>query len=393
MEPHDFRRYGHQLVDWMADYFETVARLPVTPPVEPGDVLQQLPALPPSRSEPFEQIFSDFQSIVLPGMTHWNHPGWFAYFPGNNSPPSVLAEMLTATMGAQCMSWATSPAATELEQMMMEWLRRMLDLPDGFVGVIQDTASTATLVALLSARERASCAGTKALGQLTVYASTEAHSSVPKGVKLAGYGLPQLRRIPVDARYAMDVAALERAILQDLASGCVPACVVATVGTTSSTAVDPLEAIVEVCRRYGIWLHVDAAYAGTAAIAPEFRHLFAGMEQADSLVFNPHKWMLVNFDCSAYFVRDLEALLRTFQITPEYLRTVHDARVANFRDWGIQLGRRFRALKLWFVIRSYGVDGLRAVVRKHVALAGELAHWIEDTPGFELMAPVPFGLV
>ncbi len=393
MEPHDFRRYGHQLVDWMADYFETVARLPVTPPVEPGDVLRRLPSVPPSHGEAFEEIFSDFQSIVLPGMTHWNHPGWFAYFPGNNSPPSVLAEMLTATMGAQCMSWATSPAATELEQMMMQWLRRMLGLPEGFAGVIQDTASTATLVALLSARERASGADNTTFSRLTVYASTEAHSSVAKGVKLAGYGLQQLRRISVDSNYAMDVTALERAVIQDVASGCVPACVVATVGTTSSTAVDPLGPIVEICRRHGIWLHVDAAYAGTAAIAPEFRHLFAGMEQADSLVFNPHKWMLVNFDCSAYFVRDLDALLRTFQITPEYLRTAHDARVVNYRDWGIQLGRRFRALKLWFVIRSYGVDGLRAVVRKHVALARELAQWIEETPGFELMAPVPFGLV
>jgi aromatic-L-amino-acid decarboxylase len=393
METQDFRRYGHQLVEWMADYFETVAQLPITPPVEPGDILQQLPAFPPSHGEPFEQIFSDFQSIVLPGMTHWNHPGWFAYFPGNNSPPSVLAEMLTATMGAQCMSWATSPAATELEQMMMEWLRRMVGLPERFVGVIQDTASTATLVALLSARERASGAAATSLGRLTVYASTEAHSSVPKGVKLAGYGLPQLRRIAVDPSYAMDVAALERAIVQDRESGYVPACVVATVGTTSSTAVDPLGPIAEISRRHGIWLHVDAAYAGTAAIAPEFRQLFAGMEQADSLVFNPHKWMLVNFDCSAYFVRDLDALLRTFQITPEYLRTLHDAKVVNFRDWGIQLGRRFRALKIWFVIRSYGVEGLRAVVRKHVALARELAQWIEDTPGFELMAPVPFGLV
>jgi aromatic-L-amino-acid decarboxylase len=307
--------------------------------------------------------------------------------------------MLTATLGAQCMSWATSPAATELEQLMMEWLRRMLGLPDFFEGVIQDTASTATLVALLSARDKTTgyTAGMKGLaapgGPLTVYASTEAHSSVLKGVKLAGYGLNQLRRIPVDGNYAMQPEALDHAIRADLASGARPACVVATVGTTSSTAVDPLKAVAEVCRRHSIWLHVDAAYAGTAAIVPELRHWFAGAELADSLVFNPHKWMLVNFDCSAYFVRDRGALLRTFQVTPEYLRTAQDDAVVNFRDWGIQLGRRFRALKLWFVIRSYGVDGLRSMIRSHVALARELAAWIEQSPEFELMAPVPFGLV
>jgi aromatic-L-amino-acid decarboxylase len=399
MHPDEFRQHAHRLVDWMADYFQEVGELPVTAEVQPGQVLRQLPIAPPDRGEAFERIIEDFRSIVLPGMTHWNHPAWFAYFPANNSPPSVLAEMLTATLGAQCMSWATSPAATELEQAMMEWLRRMLALPEHFVGVIQDTASTATLVALLSARERATAhlAGQKGLAEsgvpLTVYTSTEGHSSIDKGVKLAGYGLNQLRHIPVDAQSAMQPDALDRAIRADLAAGLVPACVVATVGTTSSTAIDPLPAIAAVCRRHGIWLHVDAAYAGTAAIVPELRSLFDGVEQADSFVFNPHKWMLVNFDCSAYFVRDRETLLRTFQITPEYLRTAQDSEVVNFRDWGIQLGRRFRALKLWFVIRSYGVEGLRNLVRNHVALARELAGWIEQSPNFELMAPVPFGLV
>jgi aromatic-L-amino-acid decarboxylase len=388
VQPDEFRRHAHQLVDWMADYFRDVGQLPVTPDVRPGDVRRQLPASPPEQGEPFQQLFEDFTRIVMPGMTHWNHPGWFAYFPGNNSPASVLAEMLTATLGAQCMSWATSPAATELEQVTMEWLRQMLCLPDGFTGVIQDTASTATLVALLSARERA-----PAHGRLAVYTSTEAHSSVDKGVKLAGYALDHLRHIPVDRHYAMRPDALEQAISSDRAAGLVPACVVATVGTTSSTAIDPLPDIAEVCRRHGAWLHVDAAYAGTAAMVPELRPLFDGVEHADSLVFNPHKWMLVNFDCSAYFVRDTDALLRTFQTTPEYLRTAQDPEVVNFRDWGIQLGRRFRALKLWFVIRSYGVEGLRAMVRKHVALARELADEIAKASGFELMAPVPFGLV
>jgi aromatic-L-amino-acid/L-tryptophan decarboxylase len=399
MQPDEFRRHAHQLVDWMADYFRDVAQLPVTPAVAPGDILRQLPTAPPEQGESFQQVFRDFAEIVMPGMTHWNHPGWFAYFPANNSPPSVLAEMLIATLGAQCMSWATSPAATELEQMMMEWLRGMLALPEQFVGVIQDTASTATLVALLSARERATghAAGlagmVEAGSRLTVYASTEAHSSVDKAVKLAGYGLAQLRHIPVDSSYAMRPQALEQAITADLAAGRVPACVVATVGTTSSTAIDPLPVIAAVCRRHRVWLHVDAAYAGAAAIVPELRHFFDGVEYADSFVFNPHKWLLVNFHCSAYFVRDRETLLRTFQVTPEYLRTAQDAEVVNYRDWGIQLGRRFRALKLWFVIRSYGVEGLREVLRRHVALANELAGWIEETAGFELMAPVPFGLV
>jgi aromatic-L-amino-acid decarboxylase len=399
MNPDEFRRQAHQLVDWMADYFRDVGQLPVAPAVRPGDILRRLPASPPEQGEAFPALFQDFREIILPGMTHWNHPGWFAYFPANNSPPSVLAEMLTATLGAQCMSWATSPAATELEQLTMTWLREMLGLPREFVGVIQDTASTATLVALLSARERATghAAGQEGLARtaarLAVYASREAHSSVDKGVKLAGYGLAGLRRVPVDARFAMRAEALEQLIKADIKAGVVPACVVATVGTTSSTAIDPLPMIADICRRYGAWLHVDAAYAGTAAMVPELRHLFDGVEHADSFVFNPHKWMLVNFDCSAYFVRDRDTLLRTFQVTPEYLRTAHDSEVANFRDWGIQLGRRFRALKLWFVIRSYGVEGLRAMVRTHVALACELARWVEQAPDFHLMAPVQFGLV
>jgi aromatic-L-amino-acid/L-tryptophan decarboxylase len=397
MHPEEFRRHAHTLVDWMSDYMQNVGELPVTPDVRPGDISRKLPAQAPAGGEPFDTLFRDFSELVVPGMTHWNHPGWFAYFPGNNSPPSVLAEMLTATLGAQCMSWATSPAATELEQVTMAWLAQMIGLPPNFTGVIQDTASTATLVALLSARERAAKVSGAAfpLGspRLTVYASGEAHSSVHKGVKLAGYGLEQLRSVPVDDRFAMQVDALERMIEADVEAGAVPACVVATIGTTSSTAVDPVDEIARVCRKHGVWLHVDAAYAGTAAILPELRHLFAGLEHADSLVMNPHKWMLVNFDCSAYFVRDTSALLRTFQVTPEYLRTEADAEVVNFRDWGIQLGRRFRALKLWFVIRSYGITGLQALIRKHISLAHELAGWIDDSADFELMAPVPFGLV
>ncbi len=398
MNSEEFRRHAHELVDWMADYLDGVAELPVTPAVRPGDIRRRLPAGPPEQGEPFAALFQDFRELIVPGMTHWNHPGWHAYFPGNTSPPSILGEMLTATMGAQCMSWATSPAATELEQVVMDWLRLMLGLPETFVGVIQDTASTATLVALLSARERATGGASGQQGMaggavLTVYASEQAHSSIDKAVKLAGYGLDRLRRIPGDAAFAMDSDALERAIERDLAAGLKPACVVASIGTTSSTAIDPVPAVAAICRRHGIWLHLDAAYAGAAAIVPELRHLFSGMEAADSIVVNPHKWLLTNFDCTAYYVRDRDALLATFSLTPEYLRTAHDAEVVNYRDWGIQLGRRFRALKLWFVIRSYGVEGLRAVIRRHVAIAKELAGWVDAAPDFERVAPVPFGLV
>jgi aromatic-L-amino-acid/L-tryptophan decarboxylase len=401
MQPDEFRRHAHALVDWMADYLRDVGALPITPAVSPGDVRRQVSGTPPLDAEPFDAVLDDFRHVIVPGMTHWNHPGWFAYFPCNNSPPSILAEMLTATLGAQGMSWVTSPAATELEQVVMDWLRQMVALPPVFVGVIQDTASTATLVALLTARERATAGRSGAAGlaalaagaPLTVYASREAHSSIDKAVKLAGYGLDQLRHIDTDERHAMRPDALAAALEADRAAGLRPACVVATVGTTSSTAIDPLRPIAELCRRAGAWLHVDAAYAGTAAIVPELRPLFDGMESADSIVVNPHKWMLTNFDCTAYFVRDPAALLSTFQATPEYLRTAYDADVVNYRDWGIQLGRRFRALKLWFVIRSYGVEGLRAMVRRHVVLAKALADWIAADPAYELLAPVPFGLV
>jgi aromatic-L-amino-acid/L-tryptophan decarboxylase len=398
MHPHEFRRHGHAMVDWMADYLAGVADLPVTPAVTPGQVRRAIPSSPPESGEPFEALFRDFRDLVVPGMTHWNHPGWFAYFPCNNSPPSILAEMLTSTMGAQCMSWATSPAATELEQVVMDWLRQMIGLPPAFVGVIQDTASTATLVALLSARERATggAAGAEGLAggpALAFYASAEAHSSVDKAVKLAGYGLARLRRIDTDRSFALRPELLERALAQDTAAGVRPACVIASVGTTSSSAIDPVPAIADLCRRFGVWLHVDAAYAGPAAIVPELRWIFDGVAWADSVVLNPHKWLLTNFDCTAYYVRDPAALLSAFQASPEYLRTAYDPEVVNLRDWGIQLGRRFRALKLWFVLRSYGVEGLQAMIRRHVALARELEGWVREEPDFELMAPVPLGLV
>jgi aromatic-L-amino-acid decarboxylase len=382
----------------MADYLRDVGDRRVAPEAKPGEIRAALPEAPPEQGEPFERLMADFERLIVPGMTHWNHPGWFAYFPANHSPPSILAEMLTATLGAQCMSWQTSPAATELEQVTMRWLGRMLHLPEGFTGVIQDTASTATLVALISARERAAGYAVEGLGlraapPLRVYASSEAHSSVLKGVRVAGFGAQALRQVPVDGEFAMRPDALAAMLEHDVREGLVPACVVATVGTTSSTAIDPLRAIGEVCREYGAWLHVDAAYGGASALLPECRAYFEGLELADSFVFNPHKWMLVNFDCTAYFVRDVAALLRVFSLTPEYLKTAHDVDVVNFRDWGVQLGRRFRALKLWFVIRSYGVDGLRGLVRKHIALGREFAGWVDASPDFERLAPSPLGLV
>lgn len=392
MNPSDFRAHAHALVDWMADYLEQVGTMPIVPDVQPGDILRRIPAGPPEQGEPFAALFDDFKRIIVPGMAHWQHPGWFAYFPANYSPPSLLAEMLTASLGAQCMSWVTSPAATELEQVMMTWLRDMCGLPGCFTGVIQDTASTATLVAILTARQRAIDAGADP-GRLVLYTSPEAHSSVPKGARLAGFPADRVRLIATDQAFALDPAALAAAMEADTAAGLVPACVVATVGTTSSTAIDPLAPIAAICRRHGAWLHVDAAYAGCAAILPECRHHFAGVEEADSFVFNPHKWLFVHFDCSAYFVRDVDALQRTFSASPEYLKAAHDRVVPNYRDWGIQLGRRFRALKLWFVIRSYGVEGLRAMLRDHIALARAFASWVDAEPGFERVAPVPFGLV
>ena len=410
-----FRRQAHQLVDWMADYLAKVGELPVQPHAPPGAIRSQIPVAPPVDPEPFDRIMGDFERIIVPGLTHWGHPGFFGYFPANSSPPSVLAEMLTATIGAQCMSWNTSPAATELEQVMMEWLRGMVGLPDGFSGVIQDTASSATLVALITARDAKTQGGTaegrsggRAEGRkggqevdltavppdrLTAYTSEEANASVTKGMRLAGFRREHIRLVETDADYAMRPDALEAAIAHDRAAGLVPAAVVATVGTTSSTAVDPVKPIGEICRREGVWLHVDAAFAGSAAILPELRWILDGAERADSVVFNPHKWLLVNFDCSAYFVRDRAALLRSFGASAEILKAAHDDRVVNYRDWGIQLGRRFRALKLWFVIRSYGVGGLRAMLREHIRLGGLFAGWVCAHPDFALMAPAPLATV
>jgi aromatic-L-amino-acid decarboxylase len=397
MDSNEFRTQAHHLVDWMADYLEQVRTYPVKSTVKPGEIIARLPQHPPTSAEPFTDIFADFEKTVIPGMTHWQHPSFFAYFPANSSAPSVLAEMLTATLGAQCMLWQTSPAAAELEERMMQWLAEMLGLPSGFEGVIQDTASTATLSAILTAREKLTDYQINEHGfanhKFTLYGSTETHSSIEKAVKIAGFGRASLRQIPVDEKFAMIPSLLERAIAQDRASGLTPLCVIATIGTTGSTAIDPVKAIGEICRREKIWLHVDAAFAGTALILPEMRWMSDGLELADSFVFNPHKWMLTNFDCSAYFVRDKEALIRTFEILPEYLKTSEATRVNNYRDWGIPLGRRFRALKLWFVIRTYGLEGIQSIIRNHIAMAQSLVQEMRSTPDFELLAPAPLNLI
>jgi aromatic-L-amino-acid decarboxylase len=396
MDREQFRKAGHEFVDWIADYMDNVESLPVIPEVKPGDIQARLPVEPPVAGESMDRIFSDFKTIILPGIAHWQHPGWHALFPANNSPASVLAEFLTAGLGTVCMNWQTSPAATELENRVTEWLRGMLGLPEGLQGVIQDTASSATLCALISAREKATGFESNEKGlkrPLIVYATRQTHSSIEKGVKIAGYGRENLHFVDTNAAFAMIPEKLEEAVLRDAAAGLRPACVVATLGTTSSAAVDPLRSIGEIAAAHGMWLHVDAAYAGTAALCPENRWMLDGAELMDSFVFNPHKWMLTNFDCSAYFVKEPEYLVRALEIHPEYLKTRADPFVRNYRDWGIQLGRRFRALKLWFVIRSYGVEGLRAFVREHIRLAQMFASRVESAPGFEILAPARFGVV
>jgi aromatic-L-amino-acid/L-tryptophan decarboxylase len=398
MDSKAFRYYAHQLVDWMADYLDQVEKLPVKSKAEPGDILKKLPDKAPQASESMEAIFQDFLSVIMPGVSHWQSPNFFAYFPANSSYPSILAEMLTATLGAQCMKWETSPAAAELEEKVMNWLKEMTGLPRHFQGVIQDSASSATLVAILSAREKHSDyqvneKGLKWSDNFRVYCSSETHSSIEKAVRIAGLGSHNLVKVAVDKEYRMDIKSLKNAIESDLKVNDKPICVIATLGTTGSTAIDPLEEIASICSRYGLWLHVDAAYAGSALILPDYRWMIKGVEYADSFVFNPHKWLFTNFDCSAYFVKDKYALLRTLQIVPEYLKTQVQGKVNDYCDWGIPLGRRFRALKLWFVIRSYGVEGLQQKLRHHLALAEKLSEAVRSDTDFEIMAPITLNLV
>ena len=400
----EFRRAGHAAVDWVADNLEHLEDYPVYSKVEPGEIRALLPERPPETAQSWESMFADLDRVVLPGLTHWQSPMFFGFFPANASGPAIVGDLISSGLGVQAMMWAASPAATEIETLVLDWLAEALDLPAAFRsrgpggGVIQDTASSATLVALLAARERKTGFRSNLVGlhgTLTAYASREAHSSVEKAAGIAGLGREHLRRIEVDANYAMQPEALERAIRADLEAGHSPCFACATVGTTSSTAIDPVEAIGEICRRYGLWLHVDAAHAGSAALCPEFRWLHRGLELADSYCFNPHKWLLTNFDCDCFYVADRATLTRTLSILPEYLRNraTESGAVFDYRDWGIPLGRRFRALKLWFVIRAYGLEGLRRHIRRGVELAREFAGWIAADPRFELCAPVPLNLV
>ncbi len=401
MEPGEFRTFAHQMVDWMADYLENVEQYPVRSQVKPGEIKAALPASPPENGEPMARIFADFQSLVLPGITHWQSPNFFAYFSANSSPPSILAEMLTATLGAQCMLWQTSPAASEMEDLVTDWLRQSMSLPNEFKGVIQDSATSATLVALLTAREQATQWQSNDIGlcelgrqgqTLTVYCSEEAHSSIEKGLKVAGYGKNSLRKIGTTEDFAMDVVALEQRIRDDVAQGYTPTVVVASIGGTSIGAVDNLEAIGKLCQTHNIWLHVDAAWAGSTMILPELQHYLRGAEYMDSFVFNPHKWLLTNFDCSVYFVKSPEALEKTLALVPEYLKSPKGREVTDYQNWSVPLGRRFRALKLWFVIRSYGVEGLRNILRNHLSWAKQLYAEITKEADFELLSPLRFTL-
>jgi aromatic-L-amino-acid decarboxylase len=404
MDPEAFRTAGYAVVDWVASYLERLEAFPVLSRARPGEVRAKLPAAPPEAPESLQDVLGDLERIVLPGITHWQSPSFFGYFPSNSSPASILGDLASAGLGVQGMLWQTSPACTELEMHVLDWMVDLLGLPASFRsssrggGVIQDTASSATLCALLAARERKCDWQINERGvdrRLVAYASDQAHSSVEKALAIAGLGRDNLRRVEVDGELALSVPALERAIRRDREQGALPFLACATVGTTSSTAIDPVRAIGEVCAREGLWLHVDAAHAGSAAICPEHRWLHDGVELADSYCFNPHKWLLTNFDCDCFWVADRAALIRTLSIVPEYLRNraSESGEVVDYRDWHVPLGRRFRALKLWFVLRLHGVEGLRSHIRGHVALAQDFAGWVAEDPDFELCAPHPLNLV
>jgi|DewCreStandDraft_1066081.scaffolds.fasta_scaffold05102_3 aromatic-L-amino-acid decarboxylase len=392
-----FAEAAARLGRWIADYLAGSERYPVLSRARPGQVRRSLPSAPPQDPEPFEAVFADFERAILPGITHWNHPAFFAYFAITGSAPGVLGEMLSAALNVNGMLWRTSPAATELEQVTLDWLRQMLGLPQQF-GVIMDTASVATLCAVAAAREaldlgiRTRGMAGRDLPRLRLYTSEQAHSSVEKAAIVLGLGQEGCRKIPTDGEYRMRADALEDAVREDLRAGWRPVCVVATVGTTSTTSVDPVDEVADVCERYGLWLHVDAAYGGAAAILPEMRWVLRGCERADSFLVNPHKWLFTPIDCTAFYTRRPEVLRRAFSLVPEYLRTPEDE-VVNYMDYGVQLGRRFRALKLWMVIRMFGVRGLQEAIRRHLDLAREFAEWVDASPDFQRMAPVPFSTV
>lgn len=400
MSKEEFRRFGHQLVDWVAEYLNHVEDLPVLAQIEPGDLKAQLPADPPAKGEAMEKIIADVDRLIVPALTHWNHPSFFAYFATSTSAPGIFGELLSAAFDNKAMLWRTSPASTELEEVTLDWLRQMMGLDAGMTGIIYDTASVSSMHAIAAAREgvelrirEEGMSGRKDLPLLRVYLSEQAHSSIEKGVITLGLGQRGIRKIPTDAEFRMDSKALAAAVEEDKQNGIVPFCVVATVGTTSTSSIDPVPEIVPICEQHRMWLHVDAAYAGSAAVVPELRHILKGCERADSLVVNPHKWLFTPFDLSVLYCRHLDLLRRAFSLVPEYLRTPEQDQVRSGSDYGVQLGRRFRALKLWMVIRYFGHEGLAARIREHCRLAKLFASWVEADSDWELMAPRPLALV
>ena len=400
MKESDFRRFGHELIDWIADYFEAIDQRPVLPDMEPGDLKAQLPSAPPVHGESMEDIIADVDRVIAPALTHWSHPSFFAYFATSTSGPGILGELLSAAFDNKSMLWRTSPASTELEEVTLDWLRQMMGLDPGMIGIIYDTASVSSMHAIAAAREGAEqrireegMSGRPDLPLLRVYVSEQAHSSIEKAVITLGLGQRGLRKIPVDSAFRMDADALAAAIDEDKRDGYLPFCIVATVGTTSTSSIDPVEKIVPIAEAHKMWLHVDAAYAGSAAVVPEFRHILAGCERADSLVTNPHKWLFTPFDLSVLYCRHMDLLKRAFSLVPEYLRTPEQEKVRSGSDYGIQLGRRFRALKLWMVMRYFGHEGLAARIREHCRIARLFASLVDESPDWELLAPVPLALV
>ena len=400
MSAEDFRRFGHEIVDWIANYFERIEELPVLAQIEPGDLKAQLPSTPPSQGEPMEAILTDIDRLIVPALTHWSHPSFFAYFATSTSAPGIFGELLSAAFDVKSMLWRTSPASTELEEVTLDWLRQMLGLDAGMSGFIYDTASVSSMHAIAAAREgvelrirEEGMSGRTDLPLLRVYASEQAHSSIEKGIITLGLGQRSLRKIPTDKDFRMDVKALADAIDEDKRNGILPFCIVATVGTTSTSSIDPIPEIIPIGEQHAMWLHVDAAYAGSAAIVPEMRHILEGCNRADSLVLNPHKWLFTPFDLSVLYCRHLDLLRRAFSLVPEYLRTPEQEKVRSGSDYGVQLGRRFRALKLWMIIRYFGHDGLAGRIREHCRLAQLFASWVEQSTDWELMAPTPFALV
>jgi aromatic-L-amino-acid decarboxylase len=400
MDKEEFRRFGHELIDWIANYFEHIEDLPVLAQIEPGDLKAQLPAVPPQTGEPMERIIADVDRLIVPALTHWSHPSFFAYFATSTSAPGIFGELLSAAFDNKAMLWRTSPASTELEEVTLDWLRQMMGLDAGYTGIIYDTASVSSMHAIAAAREgvelrirEEGMSGRKDLPLLRVYTSEQAHSSIEKAVITLGLGQKGLRKIPTDSDFRMDTRALVEAIEEDKQNGYVPFCIVATVGTTSTSSIDAVSEMIPIGEKHAMWLHVDAAYAGSAAVVPELRHILKGCERADSVAVNPHKWLFTPFDLSVLYCRHMDLLRRAFSLVPEYLRTPEQEKVRSGSDYGVQLGRRFRALKLWMIIRYFGHDGLAARIREHCRLAKLFASWVEESPDWALMAPLPLALV